>query len=81
MRCGKSAGKFLPRMRPCGTHDSGAVLHRCEGVEGCGECPQVEQGVGSMGVGCPQAGNGVGSHRRTIYELTRPLLVVSPAAA
>ena len=81
MRRGKSGGKFLRRARPHGTHGFGAVLPRCVGVEGCGECPQVEQGVGSMGVGCPQAGNGVGSHRRTIYELTRPLLVVSPAAA
>ena len=49
MRRGKSAGKFLPRARPHGTHDSGAVLHRCVGVEGCGECPQAVEGVGSMG--------------------------------
>ncbi len=31
------------------THDSGAVLHRCVGVEGCGACPQAVEGVGSMG--------------------------------
>jgi len=67
MRRGKSGGKFLPRARPHGTHDSGAVLHRCEGVEGCGACPL--------------AGKGVGSHRRTLDELTRPPLVVSPADA
>ena len=40
MRRGKSAGKFLRRAGPHGTHDSGAVLHRCVGVEGCGGCPQ-----------------------------------------
>jgi hypothetical protein len=31
------------------THDSGAVLHRCVGVEGCGECPQAVECAGSMG--------------------------------
>ena len=49
MRRGNSAGKFLPRAGPHGTHDSGAVLHRCVGVEGCGECAQAVEGVGSMG--------------------------------
>ena len=49
VRRGKSAGKFLRRAGPHGTHDSGAVLHRCVGVEGCGECPQAVEGVGSMG--------------------------------
>ena len=49
MRRGKSAGKFLRRVRPHGTLDSGAVLHRCVGVEGCGACPHVGHGVGSMG--------------------------------
>ena len=47
MRRGKSAGKFLPRVRPHGTHDSGAVLHRCVGVEGCGACPHAVEGMGS----------------------------------
>ena len=67
MRRGKSADKFLRRAAPHGTLDSGAVLHRCAGVEGCGECPQAVEGVGS--------------HRRTLDALTRPPLVVSPAAA
>ena len=49
MRRGKSAGKFLRRAGPHGTHDSGAVLHRCVDVEGCSECPQAVEGVGSMG--------------------------------
>ena len=49
MRRGKSGSKFLPRAGPHGTHDSGAVLHRCVGVEGCGECPHGVEGVGSMG--------------------------------
>ena len=49
MRRGKCAGKFLRRAGPHGTHDSGAVLHRCEGVEGCGECPHAVEGVGNMG--------------------------------
>jgi hypothetical protein len=40
MRRGKSGGKFLHRAGPHGTHDFGAVLHRCVGVEGCGACPQ-----------------------------------------
>ena len=57
MRRGKSGGKFLCRARPHGAHDSGAVLHRCVGVEGCGACPEAVQGVGSIGgAGCEACG-------------------------
>ena len=57
MRRGKSAGKFLRRAGPHGTHECGAVLHRCVGVEGCGECPHAVEGVGSMcGAGCEACG-------------------------